>query len=67
MAGKKKQKMYKITVESNPAYCGIDAGGVQFAHGEAVIPEGRMVEWFREHEGYDVGEIEQTAPAEGTE
>lgn len=53
MAGKKKEdKMYKITVKSNPKYCGIDAGGVQFAHGEAIISDGRMVEWFKEHEGY---------------
>ena len=60
MAGKKKEdKMYKITVKSNPKYCGIDAGGVQFAHGEAIIPDGRMVEWFKEHEGYHVAEIEQ--------
>ena len=62
MAGKKKEtaeKLYKISVESSPEYCGVDAGGVQFAHGEAIIPEGRMVEWFKEHEGYSVEEIEQ--------
>ena len=70
MAGKKKEtaeKLYKISVEGNAGYCGIDAGGVQFAHGEAVIPEGRMVEWFKEHEGYNVEEVEQTAPSVGAE
>ena len=69
MAGKKKEdKMYKITVKSNPKYCGIDAGGVQFAHGEAIIPDGRMVEWFKEHEeGYHVAEIEQSTQTDSAE
>lgn len=57
----KKVKTYKITVTADKNFCGIDAGGVQFAHGEAVIPEGRMVEWFREHDGYEVTEaVEDT-------
>ena len=51
-------KQYKIKVKSNPNYCGVGAGGVQFAHGEAVLPECRMVEWFREHQGYEVTEVE---------
>ena len=68
MAGKKKEdKMYKITVKSNPKYSGIDAGGVQFAHGEAIIPDGRMVEWFKEHEGYHVAEIEQNTQTDSAE
>ena len=68
MAGKKKEdKMYKITVKSKPKYCGIDAGGVQFAHGEAIIPDGRMVEWFKEHEGYHVAEIEQSTQTDSAE
>lgn len=68
MARKKKEdKMYKITVESNPTYCGIDAGGVQFAHGEAIISDGRMVEWFKEHEGYHVAEIEQSTQTDSAE
>ena len=59
MAGKKKEdKMYKITVKSNPKYCGIDAGGV---------PDGRMVEWFNEHEGYHVAEIEQNTQTDSAE
>ena len=50
-------KSYKIVVKANPQFCGICAGGVQFANGEAVIPDGRMVEWFKEHAGYEVTEI----------
>lgn len=52
-----KIKNYKIKVDSNPEFCGIDAGGVQFSHGEAIIPEGRLVDWFKEHEGYTVTEV----------
>ena len=45
-------KKYLIKVETNPSFCGIDAGSVQFANGEAIINECHLVEWFREHEGY---------------
>lgn len=59
MAAKKTKKVtgYEIKVVSNPNFCGVDAGGVQFSYGKAQITEGRMVEWFREHEGYEVTEI----------
>ena len=59
MAAKKTKKVtgYEIKVVTNPGFCGIDAGGVQFSYGNAQITEGRMVEWFREHEGYEVTEI----------
>ena len=59
MAEKKTKKVtgYEIKVVTNPGFCGIDAGGVQFSYGKAQITEGRMVEWFREHEGYEVTEI----------
>lgn len=59
MAAKKTKKVtgYEINVTTNPKFCGIDAGGVQFSYGKAQITEGRMVEWFREHEGYEVTEI----------
>lgn len=56
-AAEKKEKKYKIKVVSNPNFCGIDAGGVQFANGEAVIGEGTIVNWFKEHEGYEVTEL----------
>ena len=59
---------YEIKVASNPNFCGIGAGGVQFAYGKAQITGGRMVAWFREHEGYEVTELteeeEPAAPAE---
>lgn len=63
MAAKKEPKKYLIEVEGNPQYCGICAGGVQFANGKAEIMEGRMVEWFKEHDGYKVTEITEAAPA----
>ena len=63
MAGKKKAenasvKMFKITVKTNPNFVGTGAGGVQFAHGSAVIADGRMVNWFREHDGYEVTAVD---------
>ncbi len=51
-------KKYLIEVTSNPSFCGIDAGGVQFANGKAIIGEGILVNWFKEHEGYTVTEAE---------
>ena len=54
-----KMKMYKITVKNNPNFVGKGAGGVQFANGSAVIPEGRMVKWFRDHNGYEVAEVKE--------
>lgn len=59
---KKAEKMFKVTVKTNPNFCGIGAGGVQFAYGQAVISEGRMCEWFKEHSGYEVTEVEEPAP-----
>ena len=49
-------KKWRITVDSAPTYCGIGAGGVQFANGQAVIDSERMASWFKEHEGYTVTE-----------
>ncbi len=51
-----KSAKWKITVKDNPLFCGVGAGGVQFAHGEAVIESKRMAAWFTEHEGYEVEE-----------
>ena len=50
-------KMFKISVKNNPEFVGKGAGGVQFANGSAEIPEGRMVDWFRRHKGYEVTEV----------
>lgn len=34
-------------------FCGIGAGGVQFAYGKAEVNEGWVLNWYREH-GYKV-------------
>lgn len=41
-------------------YCGVGAGGVQFAYGKAKVREGWVLDWYREH-GYNVTELEETA------
>ncbi len=51
------KKQYKIEVVGKPTYCGIGAGGVQFANGSAIISEGNLVKWFNEHKGYKVTEV----------
>lgn len=48
---------YIIKVKDNPAFCGIGAGGIQFANGQAQTASARMAQWFREHDGYEVTEI----------
>lgn len=65
MANKKVKSIrgYEIRIVSNPAFCGIGAGGVQFAYGAARITGGRMVDWYREHEGYAVTELAEETPA----
>lgn len=49
-------RSYIVKVIDNPEYCGVGAGGVQFANGQAVIESERMAAWFREHKGYTVTE-----------
>ena len=59
MAAKKaKTKAYIVTVKNNPQFVGVGAGGVQFAQGKAEIKSERMAKWFKEHNGYDVKEVE---------
>lgn len=43
-----------VSVNNSSAYCGIGAGGVQFANGKAEITSKRMADWFTEHDGYTV-------------
>lgn len=43
-----------VSVDNNTTYCGIGAGGVQFANGKAEITSKRMADWFMEHDGYTV-------------
>ncbi len=59
----KTAKQYTITVENNPNFCGIGAGGVQFAYGKAAVDSERMANWFRKHKGYKVEEVATPAPA----
>lgn len=51
---KEKPASWLVKVRDNPNFCGIGAGGIQFANGEAVVTSGRMADWFTEHEGYEV-------------
>lgn len=51
---KKRTPAWQISVKNNPDFCGIGAGGVQFANGSALIHSERMAQWFTEHDGYEV-------------
>lgn len=53
-----KVKTYIVSVE-NKEYCGVGAGGAQFAHGEAKITNERLANWFKEHKGYTVKEVKE--------
>lgn len=69
MAKAKEKKItgYTIEVKTNPEFCGIGAGGVQFAYGKAVVAGGTIVNWYREHEGYEVTEIVEEPETETPE
>ena len=60
----KNDKVFIVTVESNKEYCGIGAGGAQFANGQATITNERLARWFQEHKGYKVTEKAAEAPKE---
>ena len=55
-----KVKTYIVSVDNNPEYCGIGAGGAQFAHGKATINNDRLASWFKEHSGYTVTEAKDS-------
>lgn len=55
-----KVKTYIVSVDNNPEYCGIGAGGAQFAHGKATITSDRLASWFKEHSGYTVTEVKDS-------
>lgn len=42
-----------IVKTPDPNYCGVGAGGVQFAYGTAEVNEGWVLDWYKEH-GYKV-------------
>lgn len=61
-ASEKKEKgtkKYTVKVTGNPDFCGVGAGGVQFANGTANIASDTMAGWFREHKGYEVTEVQE--------
>ena len=58
---KQAAKEYVVTIKNNTKYCGVGAGGVQFANGKATVTSERMANWFREHRGYEVAEAAETA------
>lgn len=55
----KKLKQYQVTAPVEN-YCGLGAAGIQFAYGKAVVNEGWVLEWYREH-GFKIEEIKSTA------
>ena len=42
-----------VVKTKDPKYCGVGAGGVQFAYGQAVVNEGWVLDWYRK-KGYKV-------------
>lgn len=53
-SAEEKAPSWQVKVKDNASFCGIGAGGVQFANGQAVISSERMAGWFMEHDGYEV-------------
>lgn len=51
-----KTKTFIVTVKNNKNFCGVGAGGAQFANGQATVTNERLANWFKEHEGYTVKE-----------
>lgn len=53
------KKVEKIYIVETPvkAFCGIGAAGVHFANGKAEMPDGWVLDWYREH-GYKIKEKE---------
>lgn len=49
-------KEFIVTVKNNPNFCGVGAGGAQFANGEAKTTNERLARWFKERSGYTVKE-----------
>jgi hypothetical protein len=47
----------KVYIVETPVknFCGVGAGGVQFAYGKAEVHEGWVLNWYKEH-GYKVTE-----------
>ena len=63
----KTMKLFIVRVKANPNFCGIGAGGTQFANGEATGVSERMATWFKAHKGYEVIAMDIDEPAEAAE
>lgn len=58
-----KKAVKKYLVEApNKNYHGVGAAGVQFAYGKAIVHEGWVLDWYREH-GYTVSEYKEAEAA----
>ena len=67
MAKKEAKAVRQFVVKTNdPKYCGVGAGGVQFAYGQAVVNEGWVLDWYRK-KGYKVEPLETEKEAEKAE
>lgn len=55
----KKVKTYIVSVKENDKFCGVGAGGTQFANGKATVTSERLASWFKEHDGYVVTEVKE--------
>lgn len=61
---KKENKLKKYKIKSPiEGYCGVGAGGVQFAYGTAEVNEGWVCDWYKE-KGYEVEEIVEDVKGE---
>lgn len=58
--------MAKVYIVETPVknFCGVGAGGVQFAYGKAEVNEGWVLNWFKKH-GYTVTEKPAADPLSG--
>lgn len=56
-----KKTVKKYLVEApNKDYVGVGAGGIQFAYGKAIVHEGWVLDWYKDH-GYKVSEVKEAA------
>jgi hypothetical protein len=68
MAKNNKKDTGKTYIVETPVenFCGVGAGGVQFAYGKAEVNEGWVLEWYKKH-GYKVTEKTEEAADTPTE
>ena len=68
MAKNDKKEAVKTYIVETPVknFCGVGAGGVQFAYGKAEVNEGWVLNWYIKH-GYKVTEKPTEAAENPTE